>query len=143
MTTEARKTPVEIVNEINSLFPSSLWLDFSLFKYERDRLTVCASEDLCYYHSLEIHFKDVSYFQGPTDWHGTPERGLLKIVGGSDSVSDNNQDARPIGFSFINDDDAEITVFASEIAFNTDTVFYYKREHLKPGERIADWVCRK
>ena len=33
---------------------SAPWLDFSIFRYEREGLIIAASDDFSYYHNMEI-----------------------------------------------------------------------------------------
>nr|WED69444.1 hypothetical protein PJ912_06265 [Pectobacterium colocasium] len=40
------------------------WLDFSVFLYDRERLIIVGSDDLSYYHTLEIIIESPSFFQG-------------------------------------------------------------------------------
>ena len=75
------------------------------------------------------------------DWKCTPENGILRVIDKNDKIYKTKRIEGPsVGFSFNNDDEDEIFIFAKQIIFNTDTVFYYPRDNLKPGERIADWV---
>ncbi|AFI92510.1 hypothetical protein EXT68_17095 [Pectobacterium parmentieri] len=108
------------------------WLDFSVFLYDRERLIIVGSNDLSYYHTLEIIIESPSFVQGILDWPCDVNHDFIKIS------KDNLEDEFIINFH--SDDEFTFKAIGKHISINFDTVFYYKREDLKPGERLAYFV---
>ncbi|WP_323637296.1 hypothetical protein [Pectobacterium polaris] len=108
------------------------WLDFSVFLYDRERLIIVGSEDISYYHTLEIIIELPSFFQGILDWPCDVNDDFIKI-------SKSHLDDEFI-VEFYSDDDFTFKVIGRNISINFDTVFYYKRENLKLGERLAYFI---
>ncbi|AOR63393.1 hypothetical protein [Pectobacterium wasabiae] len=108
------------------------WLDFSVFLYDRERLIIVGSEDLSYYHTLEIIIELPSFVQGILDWPCDVNHNFIKI-------SKNHLEDEFI-IEFYSDDEFTFKAIGKYISINFDTVFYYKREDLKPGERLAYFI---
>ncbi len=128
----------EQLKEINA---SNLW-DWRLDRFEGDKLHILGSRDFYYYHNLEIVFHDVDFLSCPTtffhaqfrcatdeeraqfsghrDWEGT----MFCIS------TDHGQD----------EPSPKFYVCAGRVECVVGTVFYYERENLQPGERMAEWV---
>ena len=116
--------------------------DFRIIKYEQhDELTLAGSFDFCYYHDIEIIFKNVSFIACPGAVFqvnrfrlaNEAEEGMLH------KISHAYQEGVTI---CLEDTDFEHKFYlsASDIEYRVQTVYYYKKELLKPNERIADWV---
>lgn len=99
--------------------------------------------DLGYYHSVEIIFYEVSYIDCPTSFD-------LHIF--REATEEEKNELRKnklfycdegiiscieIGYGNFTE---KHFIVAQSINYNFDTVFHYKRENLKAGERLADWL---
>jgi len=120
--------------------------DFEVMSYNQHTktLVIAASQDFCYYHNLEIKFKEVYFFSGDFEWRRRDDSPILKIDSTfEDSISGGTTRVKFIfptdSYNYSNPTE-EIVVWAGEIEFNTDTVLYWKKDKLKIGERIAEWV---
>ncbi|MFP1733904.1 hypothetical protein ACLECU_16735 [Lonsdalea quercina] len=123
-----------IINDIKKHDWKESWLDFSVFLYERGRLVIVGSDDLSYYHNLEITIETPSYINGVMDWSCDLDEGFMKI-----SFQDNGSQKLST-LEFYSDDELKFKVVGESISVNFDTVFYYKRDNLSTGERLAYWV---
>ncbi|MGQ7746882.1 hypothetical protein ACUNDQ_22130 [Pectobacterium brasiliense] len=107
-------------------------MDFSIFLYDRERLIIVGSDDLSYYHTLEIIIELPSFVQGILGWPCDVNDGFIKIS--KSHLGDE------FIVEFYSDDDFTFKVIGEYISINFDTVFYYKREDLKLGERLAYFI---
>jgi hypothetical protein len=48
-----------IIDQINNRISQSLFFELSIYKYEKGNLIIGGSEDLIYFHEIEITFKGV------------------------------------------------------------------------------------
>jgi hypothetical protein len=107
-------------------------------------LIIAGSNDFTYYHSLEIVFKDVFHIFVNAKWEVETKLPFLGLMNKEDAFDYNGKFKIEQGHSIFTlaaeDFDQPFCVVAKDIQFNEDTVFYYKRENLKKGERLADWI---
>lgn len=123
-----------IINDIKKHDWKESWLDFSVFLYERGRLIIVGSDDLSYYHNLEITIETLSYINGVMDWSCDLDDDFMKI-----SIQDDGSKKLSI-LEFYSDNELKFKVVGESISINFDTVFYYERDNLRTGERLAYWV---
>lgn len=123
-----------MIDKIRSHYWNNCWIDFSIFLHERGRLIIAGSSDLCYYHNFELIIEDTSYISGMTEWTCDPSDEFLKIS------EKNEQDSPDTVLEFYSEATLQMKIVAMKISINFDAVFYYKRENLKPGERLAYWL---
>ncbi len=133
------------VEKIDKHIRENAWFDFHVWRYDGRRFVISGSTDLMYYHKLEITFTKVFFasifFEG---WHantsepviGLPDKELTKELNMKFEIEEGYQIFVLKTEDFQND----IYVAAKEIDFNTDTVYYYRRQNLKENERVADFV---
>ncbi len=119
--------------------------DFRFLKFtEEGILIIIGSDDFGYYHEVEITFSGVTYISCPTSFEFARFRLATKLE---------EEELKPKLFDGLNDIkicivlDEEIDkspikhfIVAKEMKYEFSTTFYYKRENLKEGEKIADWV---
>ncbi|WP_312116665.1 hypothetical protein [Brevibacillus reuszeri] len=116
--------------------------DFRIIKYEyNEELTLAGSFDFSYYHDIEIFFKNVSFIACPGSEfkanrirlaNEAEEEMLYKISHAyQEGVTICLEDTY-FGHKFY--------LSVSDLEYQVQTVYYYKRDQLKPNERIADWV---
>lgn len=104
------------------------WLDFSIFSYDRGKLVIAGSDDLSYYHNLEITFIQPTFIDGVTEWSCDISEEFIKHFPEIKSVE------------FYSDGERKLKVIAEDVLVNFDTVFYYQRDHLTDGQRLAYWI---
>ncbi|MCG8710936.1 hypothetical protein JHU04_004253 [Brenneria sp. 4F2] len=122
----------EIVSIIKGHNWKENWLDFSVFLYDREHLIIVGSDDLSYYHTLEITIELPSFVKGILDWSCDINDDFIRIT--------KNDLEGYFVVEFYSDNEFAFKVIGNDISFNFDTVFYYQRECLKPGERLAYWI---
>ncbi|ASY80526.1 hypothetical protein BJK05_11215 [Pectobacterium polaris] len=122
----------DVVSGIREHDWNQSWLDFSVFLYERDSLIISGSHDLSYYHNFEIIITSPSFISGVMDWSCDVNDEFIK-------VSKSHLEDEFI-VEFYSDDEFTFKVIGKDISINFDTVFYYKREDLKLGERLAYFI---
>ncbi len=130
------------LDRINEIVQTTNATDLVVYSYARDTLLLTGSFDHCYYHEFEVHFRGVVYIELPTCGLDSP---VFSIAGDPirQSYSHIELDADETLFEIHHDPALHghrYYVAAREIALAEGMVYYYAREELKPGERIADWV---
>jgi hypothetical protein len=121
------------------------WFDFQVFSYDNTRLIIAGSEDLTYYHKLEVIFENVFFYSGVFfQWHSDTESTVFYMPGNEEANEMNRQFEIESGYQLFvfktEDYQNDVIIAAEKVMFNTDTVFYYNREDLKENERIAHFV---
>ncbi|WP_444929715.1 hypothetical protein ACJJIF_18285 [Microbulbifer sp. SSSA002] len=131
------------INDINKYVSQFTWLDFEVNKYGSGELMMAASTDFSYYHQLEVYFSKVRFYSGAFEWGTNPKEEILFIMDDKKILEENKIYDECAAVKILTDDNTSVIIGCSSIHFNTDTVFYYKRENLKNGERLADWVLKE
>ncbi|WP_272570017.1 hypothetical protein [Providencia sp. PROV255] len=109
------------------------WLDFYFHRFNGYELIIAGSHDFSYYHNIEIIAQRPIKIQGNTEWSTGVELKFIKAISTPDLTPTD-----PVRImQFYSDDGLELTITAESFTYNLDTVFYYARENLQPGERIA------
>lgn len=137
-----------LIAAVNRHFARSLWLDCQVEEFRQagtaSKLRIVGSFDASYYHNVEIELIGTEFFQGAFCWTCSPdETGLIQRLDPRRSqrlIARNRLDGPQALLQFPNDDGKAVIASCHSLGFNTDTVFYYWRENLQPGERIAAWV---
>ncbi|MGH1337906.1 MAG: hypothetical protein ACRBFS_17425 [Aureispira sp.] len=118
------------IEQINFFIKNKHWIDFEFRKYKND-IVLIGSKDFTYYHEIEIIFKNVKKYSLEENWSVDTSKDF--IIKTNEAYFINNED---ISFE-------KHFLQAQEVIFNTDTVFYYKRDNLKEGERLADFIIKE
>ena len=116
------------IDEINEFVRSKSWMDFE-YRKTPDGVLIIGSKDFTYYHEIEITFKNVSTYLLEEYWNVDMRKNFITL--------------QKEGKYLINNEDIPIEdhfVIASEVSYNTDMVYYYKKENLKKGERLVDFL---
>lgn len=130
----------DVLKNINSILPS-LADGLQINNCDINILTLYGSFDFSYYHNLEIIFSEPSYISVPIVLHTED----LKVRMGNEDEQNiiknqcdtiDNDDKLFVFENNVN----KYYLFAKDIKINKGLVYYYKRNELKPGERIADWL---
>lgn len=132
----------EVFDEINSL---ELW-EWRIGSFEGDTLTLWGSTDFSYYHRAEVEFQGVEFISCPACFEhalfraASPEESE-QVMGGRDW--DESEAFAIVTEHGSGPDGPTYFVCAAKVSCRVGTVYYYAREDLRPGERIAAWVNRK
>lgn len=131
-------------NEIDLIIRKDLWFDFHVYKYENGKLIIAGSADLLYYHTLEIIFENVHFFHGPfNEWKSDTTQTVFSMSEDDQMNVEFEIEQGYSAFIFKTEDyNNNVIIVAEKVTFNTDTVFYYKRDDLKENERLAYFVPR-
>lgn len=124
----------DIIYDIKKHDWKESWLDFSVFLYKKNQLVIVGSDDLSYYHTLEIIIENPSYINGVMDWSCSLDEDFIK----SSTYIDGSRES--LLLEFYSDSELKFKITAEKISINFDMVFYYKKENLNIGERLAYWV---
>ena len=120
---------------------------FCIYSYETYDLLITASTDFAYYHEVEATFKDMKFVSLPRNFkypvfriaNASEIKNLRKIIAleKNDTVfcvsAATSASLKKIPFYIV----------AEEVTIREGMVYYYERENLEDGERIADWVSRE
>lgn len=132
---------MNVPSELNAL---GLW-DFRIESYKDGVLTILGSTDFAYYHKAEIRFHSVCFLECATAF----SHAYFDVASKEDanSVLAKSEDHEPGNtvFCILADHDqgnysAKYFIVAERAECTIGTVYYYTRENLGPGERIASWV---
>lgn len=83
---------------------------------------------------MEIILDNPGYISGVMEWSSDLDEGVIKALTQVDISSGT------FVLEFYSVSELKFKVVAEKMVVNFDTVFYYKREGLKRGERLASWV---
>ena len=131
---ESKMKQQNVVDEIRRNYRNNCWVDFEIYLYSNGRLIIVGSSDLSYYHNFEIIINAPSYMSSDTYWTCDPLDDFMKL-----KIINDNNDANII-LEFYSESILQFKLIAANISLNFDTVFYYKRENLSSGERLAYWI---
>ena len=135
------------LERINEIVETTNTVDYRIQSYDSVNLMITGSFDFCYYHEVELTFHEVSYISLPADF-GNPTFRLATEKECADINKIIAVDEEEKVFCIEADTTRTIEkllffVVAEKVTLNEGTVFYYEREDLKPGERIAPWVNKQ
>jgi hypothetical protein len=133
---------IDILNDFQKKLEKTNIDEFNVINYDGINLMLAGSFDFCYYHNVELIFSEVeficcqNYFKAD-NFRIATNRELADL----NMITNSNIDSS--GFAFCMEDKYfgdKSFIIAHGLRQKWGTVFYYNRENLKPGERIADWV---
>ncbi|MCF6404879.1 hypothetical protein L3C95_18410 [Chitinophaga filiformis] len=139
----------EIANQIDTIIRHErLWFDFTVFHYDGRKLIIAGSDDLTYYHQLEVIFEDVFFFSGYFDgWKSETQEPVFILPDAETALALNIEYEIVEGYHLFifktEDYRNDVIIAAGNVSFNTDTVLYYFREDLQENQRLAHFVKRK
>lgn len=117
--------------------------EFVVWSLVEGRLTIFGSDDMAYYHQLEVVYEDVTYIETPTSlwmpaFREATEEERLKCRWRDDDggklyvIEDRKGDETLVYY-----------VAAASCSERVGMVYHYDRTDLRPGEQIAPWVRRQ
>jgi|GEM_PF-6105638 hypothetical protein len=133
----------DVLARTNALARQHGVLQIQWYGFAESTLTLAASRDPLYYHSLELRFHRPVLVRGRTAFDLDPERGILHAcpldgIGGGLLSSEADRPLR--GFVLPADEGEDLVIVAESLTIDDATVYYYRRDPLGPGERLAPWV---
>jgi hypothetical protein len=143
------------LDRLNEILETINAIDFRIQSYDlADDLLIAGSFDFCYYHEIEVIFHEVSYISLPASFGEPHFRRASPVevieVGKQMGQQVSNLvawDTEEVVFCIEATTDYTLNrlpffVVARSVSWREGRVFYYEREHLKEGERIAPWVLQ-
>jgi hypothetical protein len=110
------KSDLDRLNEVQ-------YWDFQVARSENGTLLILGSNDFTYSHHVEIEFEGVTS-------HNLPDRfSHAEFLLGSHEET-----------VHVESEGSWFQVHATSLSLRFGTVYYYDRQDLKPGERLAPWV---
>lgn len=119
----------EAVSKINEYIECQFHLEMCFYEYKMYSLTVVGSEDLIYYHTIEIRFNDVDIISGKVDWHMNTKEisfGILSDEKLYEFTVKHHVLKDYSVFYFIDEDGLYTYIVAKSVAMNLNTVKYNK-----------------
>lgn len=119
----------ESVDKINNKASEFIFLELSIFHFDKDELIIAASEDFSYYHNFEIRFKNVFAIIGNVNWKVDTQESIIQVL-------ENNEDAYRLNmkysveigntiFQFITEENKLFYIIAESIEFVDKVVKYW------------------
>jgi hypothetical protein len=140
MIEEARKA----LAKLQQKFHSEKWVDAQIYYYRRDELSIAFGSDLVYSHSAELVFERPLFFSGPFSWSTSPDRKpIVQLLTSKETkqLAEKYLIEMPsLMLRFSDDDERDILAVSVAVSTKLEVVYYYKRENLGPGERVAYWL---
>jgi len=132
---------------INEIVETTNTTDFRIQSYNSVSLLLTGSFDFNYYHEVEVEFKEVSYISLPSDFYDP----VFRLANAEEIESIRKLIAlekKDVVFCIeagtsCSIDKLPFYIVVESVSMREGRVFYYDRENLKEGERIACWVKRK
>ena len=132
------------LDRINEIVETTNTVDYRIQSYDSVNLMITGSFDFCYYHEVELLFHEVSYISLPTDFSYPKLRKAIKSeISQIEKIIEVAQEETVFCIEAETNCSLEklsFFVVAEKVTLNEGLVFYYERENLKEGERIAPWV---
>ncbi|UQA63220.1 hypothetical protein [Polyangium aurulentum] len=130
------------MTDVNEFLRGSNICEFSLWSFNEGRLLVLGSDDLAYYHVVEIVFEGVEYIDASTSLWEPRFRNATAVEAEAFWAAKGVKGEVEL-YVLEEEFDGKFTkhfVAAESMHVSTGMVYHYERENLKPGERIAPWV---
>lgn len=130
--------------DINAFLDAGNLSEFVLWSLADGQLLLLGSDDLAYYHQIEVVYHGVEYIDAPTSFwrprfrNATEEETRLFRTG--------KGVGRDTELYIIEDRCGGVVVTyliaAESCSMSVGMVYHYDRANLQPGERIAHWIHR-
>jgi len=128
----------------NQMISKQPWFDMEIIGFDRGKLIIAGSIDFSYGHIMEVIFEDVFHATVNREWKTNTSTETLHIVDNLESSEINLLFQIEQGYTLFKiifeDLSVPFYISAKNVDFNTDKVFYYKKDYLAENERIANWV---
>ena len=137
---------MDTFEQLNRIPRETNTTDFRIDSYNGENLLITGSFDFCYYHEIEVDFKEVEYVNLPASFFNPKfsmanlaEQKIVRVQAGLDNAITIYKIEAETGLS---EGSLSFYVAAMQVEIREGTVYYYERDNLKEGERIAHWVKR-
>ncbi|MBO0940088.1 hypothetical protein J2I47_26325 [Fibrella sp. HMF5335] len=131
-----------VINQALSKMP---WCDCQIIPGNYGSLVLAVSEDLTYFHTIEVIFNNVS-FSKINHWFSVdPKKGLFQLLSEDERTLLNREFRIEMDFrlfKLIDEENVNYYVAAKSVSVNYDSVLYYYKEDLTPSQRIASWITK-
>lgn len=117
----------DVIKQINIEIKKYLHFEFNIFSYSNGKLMLVGSEDIVYYHNMEICFSGVFAIISNFQWRVDCKKEPLSVLNGVEAVELNKYYKVEVGnsiFKFENEDEINIYIIAESIEFNNNIVKY-------------------
>ena len=118
-----------IIDEINSVASTFMYLEFAVVSYKAENLIVAGSQDFLYYQNFEIEFENVFSIIGNLRWKANTKKAVLTICGLIEAHELNRKYRVEQGntiFKFVDEDNIDIFFIARNIKFRNEVVKFDK-----------------
>ncbi|NMO18569.1 hypothetical protein HPC49_33200 [Pyxidicoccus fallax] len=130
----------DALRKLNAFVAETNVKDFGLRWIQAGSLYVVGSEDLSYYHQVELVFEDFAHVNLPREF-SSPR---LRLASAHEALAPAHLRSDPELSTFVFETpDAPGGVFfvcACRLRIEYGMAYHYRRTPLQPGERIAPWV---
>lgn len=115
------------IKNINEKINQFVFFEFSIYTYENNNLVVVGSEDLCYFHQVEIKFENVHTIILNSSFKIDTKKPFLFLIEDDEAFELNKKYRAVTGnnvFKFINEDLEVFYVIAENISIEEKIVKY-------------------
>jgi hypothetical protein len=132
------------IERLNEIVKTTNTTDFRIQSYDSVNLMLTGSFDFCYYHEVELVFSEVSYISLPSHFWNPfirmatdAEIAAIRAIIAIDETESVYCIEAETGASL---EKLPFYIVAESVSIKEGLVYYYARENLEVGERIASWV---
>ena len=128
--------------DINAFLEGSNLSEFALWSPAAGELLLMGSDDLAYYHQVEIHYHGVEYADAPASFWKPRFREATEQETHQFRMGEGAGTRAKLHVIEDSADGAVATylVAVERCALAIGMVYHYNRPSLQPGERLAPWV---
>ena len=116
-----------VISRMNKWLSGQFHIEMSFYKLDKFSLVVVASEDLLYYHTLEITFHDIDIICGKVDWKVNTGQPVFGILSGEELFNFSIKYRVLTGyevFYFLDEDGLYTYIAAKNVTMAENTVKY-------------------
>lgn len=133
--------PTKVLHDFQKRLEKTNIDEFRIINHDGTNIILAGSFDFCYYHEVEVMFLNVDFICSPSHFKAN----TFRLATNDEIISLNifMNEFKRTGLTFCMEDRSfgeKSYIVALGLNINWGTVYYYKRENLQDGERIADWI---
>ncbi|MCG2615168.1 hypothetical protein LZZ85_12785 [Terrimonas sp. NA20] len=116
------------IERINAFVKNFIFFEFSLYSYSKEKLVIVGSQNLSYYHSIEIHLENPFHIDSRADWIVNVDSLVVKELAELEFFEYNRKNKIEVGtkaLKFIDQDECVFYYAFSEIEVFEKVVKYY------------------
>jgi len=119
----------KIVSEINKSLSENIFYELSFFKLEKNNLIIVGSDDLAYFHNIEIEFSNVYSIECNYYFRIEPSKAVISLIeNDEEAISINKKYGVTQGnhvFKILSEDNQEFYIISESISFREKVVKYF------------------